>query len=239
MASSADGTKLVAAAYSEHIYISTNSGTTWTQTTAPATNWTSVASSADGTKLVAANNGSIYTSANAGALWTQASAPSNSWASVASSADGARLVAASGSGFIYTWASPGTNWTLSTAANISWSSVASSADGSKLVAVGGPGGVVYTSADAGGTWSTINTPFNSAWESWPSVACAADGSKFVALAGDQLYASMYPSQSRVQTATLSGSAGYLIAEQGGVIELQYISDGQFYVLSCHGAISAH
>ena len=239
VASSADGTKLVAATYSEHIYISTNSGTTWTQTTAPATNWTSVASSSDGTKLVAANNGSIYTSANAGALWTQASVPSNSWASVASSADGARLVAASGSGFIYTWASSGTNWTLSTAANISWRSVASSADGNKLVAVGGSGAAVYTSADAGGTWSTINTPFNSAWESWSSVACAADGSKFVAVAGDQLYASMYPSQSRVQTATLSGSAGYLIAEQGGVIELQYISDGQFYVLSCRGVISAH
>ena len=36
---------------------------TWTQTSAPITNWTAVASSADGTKLVAGvYNGQIYTS---------------------------------------------------------------------------------------------------------------------------------------------------------------------------------
>src|SRR6266536_810154 len=64
VASSADGTKLVAAArefldscgiYSDGlIYTSPDSGATWTQTSAPTNSWQSVASSADGTKLVAA-----------------------------------------------------------------------------------------------------------------------------------------------------------------------------------------
>ena len=63
VASSADGTKLVAVG--GEIYTSTNFGIVWTQqTNAPNTGWYSVASSADGTKLVAtALNGGIYTGA--------------------------------------------------------------------------------------------------------------------------------------------------------------------------------
>src|SRR5690349_5902631 len=100
VASSADGTKLVAAGahscfYGCHyllfpIYTSADSGMTWIQTTAPINNWTSVASSADGTKLVAVGGwtlyindgdteylgGPIHTSADSGATWTQTSAPS-------------------------------------------------------------------------------------------------------------------------------------------------------------------
>src|SRR3989442_2289024 len=67
VASSADGIKLVAAergnsSYAEDlphpIYTSADSGMTWTQTSAPTntTIWSSVASSADGTKLAAAGS---------------------------------------------------------------------------------------------------------------------------------------------------------------------------------------
>ena len=48
----------------------------WTLTSAPITNWSCVASSADGSNLVAAvNTGPIYLSTDAGATWTAASAP--------------------------------------------------------------------------------------------------------------------------------------------------------------------
>ena len=53
IASSADGTKLVAAVIEGSIYTSTNSGITWTLTGAPTNRWAGVASSADGTRLVA------------------------------------------------------------------------------------------------------------------------------------------------------------------------------------------
>jgi photosystem II stability/assembly factor-like uncharacterized protein len=102
VASSADGTKLVALTYGGPIYISTNSGTTWIAASAPAEHWRSVASSADGTKLVAVSYGPIYTSADAGATWMSNSVPNKAWEAVASSADGSKLTAAVWGHSIYT-----------------------------------------------------------------------------------------------------------------------------------------
>ena len=56
MASSYDGSKLVAATNGGYIYTSADSGATWTQTGSQQP-WTSVASSSDGTKLVAVTAG--------------------------------------------------------------------------------------------------------------------------------------------------------------------------------------
>jgi photosystem II stability/assembly factor-like uncharacterized protein len=64
IASSSDGSKLAALVNNGYIYISTNSGFTWTQqTSAGARNWYSIASSNDGNKLAAVvnNGGYIYT----------------------------------------------------------------------------------------------------------------------------------------------------------------------------------
>jgi hypothetical protein len=66
VASSTDGTKLVAAVKGGQIYFSTNSGTAWTNS-GPITSWSAVASSADGAKLVAVVNG--------GGIWTAQSSP--------------------------------------------------------------------------------------------------------------------------------------------------------------------
>jgi hypothetical protein len=63
IASSADGTKLVAAPEIGQIYTSTDSGATWNVANVPNTNWSSVACSADGSKLFAvAKGGGIWTS---------------------------------------------------------------------------------------------------------------------------------------------------------------------------------
>ncbi len=120
LASSADGTKLVAVAGwkmwfyeggpAGPIFTSTDSGATWNQTSAPVSNWTAVASSADGTKLAAAvggypGPGPIYSSTNSGATWRENVAPTESWVSIASSADGNKLVAAASGGGIYVWRS--------------------------------------------------------------------------------------------------------------------------------------
>ncbi|WP_420267251.1 InlB B-repeat-containing protein [Candidatus Magnetominusculus dajiuhuensis] len=107
VASSSDGTKLVAVAmYGDYIYTSTDSGATWTKRTgAGSQNWWSVASSSDGTKLAAVTYGDyIYTSTDSGATWgQQTGAGSRAWNSVASSSDGTKLVApAGGGGYIYT-----------------------------------------------------------------------------------------------------------------------------------------
>jgi len=76
------------------IYMSTNSGTAWTVTTAPNATWFSVASSADATRLIAAAfNDALYISTNSGATWTASSVPGLYWHAVASSADGNTLAA--------------------------------------------------------------------------------------------------------------------------------------------------
>ena len=142
VASSADGTKLVAATdIDAGIYASTNSGADWTQTSAPYNCWVSIASSADGNKLVAVSSSGIYTSTNSGVTWTQTSAPGASWHSVASSADGSNLVAVVNGGGIYISTNSGVAWTQTSAPNTNWYSVASSADGTKLAAVVNSGGI--------------------------------------------------------------------------------------------------
>src|ERR1035441_8356383 len=101
LASSSDGTHLVAVVSGGGIYTSTNSGANWIQTGAPTEYWDSVASSSDGTRLVVVRDG-IYTSTNSGTTWTQTGAPSTNWISVASSSDGTHLAAVVYNGGIYT-----------------------------------------------------------------------------------------------------------------------------------------
>ncbi len=176
IASSADGSKLVAAGWlGGRIYTSTDSGQTWTARESNR-NWFAVASSSDGTKLVAAEyNGQLYTSDDAGVTWT-ARDSARQWFGVASSADGSKLVASVyGGGQLYTSVDSGVSWTARES-NRDWIGVASSADGSKLVAAN-PAGLLYTSTDSGVTWTARAT-----FQLWEGVASSADGNKLVALA---------------------------------------------------------
>ena len=188
VASSADGTKLVAAVNSELIYISTNSDGAWMPTTAPSNAWASVACSADGTKVIAAafydyGDGEIYRSADAGMRWELTSAPESYWRSVASSADGLQLAAAGqdasvsvNSGAMWTYFGPGGIPTF-----VLFPLVSFSADGGKV-------SIVETSF--GDQDSQIYTIPSSAWNpqgkhtSFPglctSLALSADGTRCVA-----------------------------------------------------------
>ena len=145
VASSADGTKLVASATdflkpdSGMIYTSTNSGSTWITNDVPNDQWFSVASSADGTKLVATGqydygNGQIYTSTNGGTMWISNNVPVVFWTSVSSSADGTKLVALAVTNLVYTSTNSGVTWTSnSVPINVQqWLLSASSADAVRL-----------------------------------------------------------------------------------------------------------
>ena len=175
VASSADGTKLVAVP-SGKIYTSTDSGVTWTARESNRS-WSCVASSADGTKLVTAvDGGLVYTSTDSGVSWAPrlGQIGNRNWVSVASSADGTKLVAAASSELIFTSTDSGATWTAR-ANDRDWSCVASSADGTKLVAAV-DGGLVYTSTDSGVSWTARG--INSRWR---SVASSTDGTKLVAV----------------------------------------------------------
>jgi hypothetical protein len=194
VASSADGNQLVAVSSGNPLYpagevlISQDAGVTWTSASgARYAPWVSVASSADGTKLAAVENldfnEAIYTSADAGATWTRLS-PNDSWTGIASSADGTKLVAAGRLG-IQISTNSGAMWSVT---GVQAAYVASSADGSTLVAAGSwvaLGIPIFTSTDAGATWTTGGPVTN-----WASVASSADGAKLVAVVnGGGIYTS--------------------------------------------------
>ena len=183
---------------------------TWTQTSAPSNNWSSIASSADGCKLVAAasassesvitnylpggrsltltnyiySDGLIYISTNSGADWIQSGAPSNNWSAVASSADGTKLVATASGDFIYTSTNSGFDWNVTSAPSNSWVSVVSSADGTTLAAAANGDGI-YISTNSGLDWTESDAPITN----WNSIACSADGTKEIAANGSQVWIS--------------------------------------------------
>ena len=193
LASSADGTKLLATAAtydSFHnpttpgvVYLSTNSGVTWTAANTPNYPWIAAAMSADGNRLIIANSFGLssYVSTDSGGTWN----PTGSGGigmSLASSADGSKLIAAERVFFFNLSTNGGLDWTYnnqldsSSGANVS---VASSADGNNLVSVAGNGRIV-TSTNTGSTWQEANVLHLI----WSSVASSADGSRLVAVSLD-------------------------------------------------------
>jgi|GEM_PF-1181952 len=97
------------------IYTSSNSGGSWTKTSAPELRWLGVDSSSDGTKLAAINynydGGYIYTSTNSGTGWIRVdTAGKRQWRSIAISSDGTKLVASTQNGEIYTTRDSGQTW---------------------------------------------------------------------------------------------------------------------------------
>lgn len=178
VASSTDGTRLVATVQEGAIYTSSNSGLTWAAHE-PKLRWTSVASSADGSKLVAVvDPGQIYTSSDFGNTWI-ARGDNHQWTSVASSSDGNTLVAVAHFDQIYTSHDGGSTW-VAKAENRLWSSVTISSDGTKMAAVvyADPGNI-FISSDSGDTWILRAAELNKHWQ---GVAMSADGKSLIASA---------------------------------------------------------
>jgi hypothetical protein len=178
LASSSDGTKLVATIKEGPIYTSNDSGLTWTMR-ASLRRWDSVASSSDGSKLVAGvEGGTLYTSSDSGVTWVSKESERN-WTSVASSSDGNKLVAVTRADRIFTSVDSGATWIPRESARL-WRSVASSSDGTKLAAAiysSSADSFIYTSTDSGVTWAPRA---NDVSRYWQAIAMSSDGSKLVA-----------------------------------------------------------
>lgn len=183
----------------------TSAGVDAAQATAAAA---AIASDATGTKLVLVGGG-IWTSSNGGTTWIER-APSGllhiqAWTSVASDSTGTKLVAVVSvfhdrpgddptafSGDVWTSTDSGVTWTDNTTSGPAhgqqWKSVASDESGTRLIAAtaglgvfGGPG-AVWTSTDAGVTW-TNRTAAQAGMDkqSWSAVASDETGEKLVAV----------------------------------------------------------
>jgi len=189
VASSADGTRLVAASYGGQIFVSTNAGSSWVPVGAPST-WASTASSAEGGAVIATGWGatqSLYISIDSGTTWMPVVTNGAFWGAIASSANETRIVAISYdtfSGGICTFTNAGAFWAPAYASDINQlRSVACSADGSHMAAVArgeylGSVGLIYTSTNGGATWGAQEDQF---YKPWTAIASSADGSKLVAV----------------------------------------------------------
>ena len=207
VASSSDGSKLVAGDDCGKIITTGDYGSSWfiriAECPVGTANWAGIGSSSDGTKLVGVSHNSggyIYTSTDSGVTWTQRITTPNGWAYVASSSDGSKLVAISrlSPGYIYTSTDSGVTWTQRTGSGSrNWEGVASSSDGTKLVAAEN-GGYIYTSTDSGVTWTQRT---GSGINGWQPVASSTDGTKLIA--GDDGYSGHY-SNNYIYTSTDSG-----------------------------------
>lgn len=212
IASSSDGTKVVAVNSGGYIYTSGDSGVTWFERTDAGTkNWQSVTSSSDGTKLAAAvSGGYIYTSVDSGEHWTeQAESGSRNWQNIASSADGKKIVGVvDNEGYIYTSSDSGVHWTEQTKSGIrDWEGVAISADGTKIVA-GTDCNYLYISTDSGENWLELT---DLGEECWTSASFSSDGAKVYAIkaiSGD-VYASKDSGLTWENIVTLGGDNKWL------------------------------
>lgn len=143
VASSADGSKLVAAVDGGFIYSSANSGLTWAQTSSSTNSWTSLASSEDGTHMYAANmsysDSSILHSTNFGATWQKTGSGQDYWLSIACSADGGKVAATYPGYSVFVSTNFGIDWTQlvpqPTPADDLFRLVSSSADGNTLAVI--------------------------------------------------------------------------------------------------------
>lgn len=185
IATSADGTKLVAASGLfdaggvRPLFVSTNSGLSWIQTSVPSNRWSSVTCSADGKTMVAVAGdllslGPCFSSSDGGETWISNDIPRRKWTAVSCSADGSKVFVSTGDHELYTRID-GT-WTSNALPATAWT-VASSADGRKL-ASGSVNGRIYTSTNAGLTWITNRVQsYSGRW----TVASSADGNKLFAI----------------------------------------------------------
>ncbi|MCZ2442839.1 MAG: InlB B-repeat-containing protein [Flavobacteriales bacterium] len=227
VASSSDGSKLVAGVWDGNIYTSTDSGITWTVRDS-SRKWNSVASSADGTKLIAAvNQDGFYLSTDSGVTWNRVVTATNAW-TVTTSSDGARLLAGdlSSAGLLRISTDSGANWSNTTGGLGYWTASASSSDGTKLYAIRDQ---IRTSSDSGANWVARESI-----RQWASITSSTDGTKAAAIVTNgQIFTS---GDSGVTWTARESSRGWtsLASSSDGTKLVAVVSLGQIYTSTDSG-----
>jgi photosystem II stability/assembly factor-like uncharacterized protein len=169
LSTSADGTKVVGARQNSEVYVSTNSGASWTdQSVLGSDNWNQVAMSSDGSKIIVGGNNSYAVSVDSGSTWTKI--PGTTY-SVSMSSNGQKMARVSG-GTIYLSSDSGQSWVRGNPGG-DFNIVDYSPDGNLLIA-GKWDGHLFTSADNGTTW--VGRTASSSSSRWTNIVTNASGS---------------------------------------------------------------
>ena len=170
-------------------------------------------------------------------VWSQTMAPAapSGWSSAVSSADGSHILVAGVASGLYASTDSGANWSTAAAPTGPACYLACSADGTKVVVASQ---AVFTSTNAGATW-TASTLTNSSSTAWTAVASSADGlSLFAAAPGVGVFASRDAGMTWTQTAAPS-SPGYtgLCCSANGTRLYASADSACFYVSTDSGTTS--
>jgi hypothetical protein len=229
---SADGTRM-AACGKTNIYVSFDSGATWTNgaTALDSCGFYRITSSGDGINLaaIAGCPAMMYllSSTDSGYSWTDSQPYFVGTGDIRYSPDGTKLIYAIDWLGIYISTNSGGDWTPTSAdISIPWTRVACSADGTTLIAGSRfptPTNFVTMSTNGGASWMKANLPETNSWH----VACSADGTKLAAASQAGLY--IWAASASVSPPTLtvllsgaslnfywSGVAGFVLQENSSV-----------------------
>jgi hypothetical protein len=243
IATSGDGTKVLATRWGGMIHSSSDGGQSWSDLAAAGTrNWRSVTMSQDGQVIAAApcGNAQLQISSDGGSTWAPRGTNRN-WTDVQMSADSQTMIAISSGGCAahtvasstgLAWFSPdvGGTWTqLSTPAG-GITAVAVSPDGGTLL-IGNALNEVYKSVNNGTTWDPVAlTPTAGDDGGWAQISYSRDGSTIMAIMGfsntTSVPAGLYISRDNGVTWTLSttflrrGVPGFAVSGDGQKIVVQ-------------------
>ena len=165
-----------------------------TETTAPKSNWTGVASDSTGKLLAAVGlNICIYTSIDSGNNWEPSISDALQWVAVASNSKGTYYAAVARNSYIYTSADSGFYWTRCSKACfpsgingggvMDWTDISSSSTGQYLAATVN-NGQVFLSEDFGVEFFVSQ---QSAITTWVAIELNGDGDFIFAASKDLLY----------------------------------------------------
>jgi hypothetical protein len=246
VAASANGIRMYAVGIGiVGVSASSDSGRTWSSAGLSG-DYQAIACSANARIVYAVSTtGAIQKSTDSGATWNGVA---GSASTIACTADGGQFfittgVACSGNGtnqakvsggVITLSTNGGANFTVTvTAPAANLSCVAASSDCTRLVA-GVNGGLLYGSANAGATWTTITTTNQAFFGAWMS----GDGTRFATAVNTSGSVNGLIYNFAVNVLPI-GVTNSIVGSQGSAVEIQYTGNGQFMPVSSSGTIWAN
>lgn len=176
---SSDGSIVIVGRDTDGVYLSTNSGSTYSKvSTSVIPNGSYYVSiSSDGTKMMAADVAStkVFVSTDTGTSWTMKTTNGSSFANrTCMAGNGSRWIVLANLG-VYSSTDNGGTWSAISALGVgAWTSCAMSEDGSKIFVLKFGSALKY-STDSGANWSTSGNSYTTA----NVIAATPDGSKLV------------------------------------------------------------
>ena len=157
-----NGTNLFAGTVGS-LFLSTNSGTSWTAVNSGLTGaWVRSLAVSDTNLFAGTAGGGVFLSTNNGTSWTAVNSGLTNTDVQALAVNGTNLFAGTAGGGVFLSTNEGTSWTAVNSGLTSASVYALAVSGTNLFA-GTAGGGVFLSTNEGTSWSAVNSGLTGAW----------------------------------------------------------------------------